>query len=621
MIPPQLIVFGILALIRLSRAADKAAAQFARDRSVALPALDLPALNNDNKIKLAISDEERDRVIADAELGPLWKIYDGGAPGDHGFEEAKARMLMEAAGILAREMPGTKVPRDVRSGDLGAAILVGQWREGTGPAHPLAGFALAVLDVGLEFVALEPSVLGVRKGEKLIGAFAKNLSLFVDSGRQLQGSFAQEVLATFLRASLTTLQENANLAVSDKDWAKLVENTLPPIIAALPERSDDALDLKLRRLADALLGPAFKAAVTTIAESPAAFLGDAAKIDSLPGVVIGAILEQGKTQDLTKQFSEAGISALVRAILGAMAAHPQHLVQAGQHDKGAEVAREILKQVLKTLSDSWPGTPFAGDLGLRLAAAALTGVKNSAGTLFDQSKPWEALAQRFLVEVVGGMADGFKKENLDLAGLASTDRLLELGRVFLEQVAKTPAMVSGKNPGIRAVAAAIAAAMAKDKGLLLGHDDWLEIARVAAAEAAANPGRLFALPDGGGTTLASALIDAIFTAVHVEAAAMKEKNKSEGNALLFGATLRELVVHTLSSAAGNFAKLAEVRNVGTVEGLLARIVKLTSAEPEKYGSKELLRLYKLLLPEVLATGVIPELTPEKIVAALTGGGK
>lgn len=618
MIPPQLIVFAIMAMVRLARAADSAAAQYARDRAIALPSLDLPALNDDNRIRLAISNAERDRVVADAVLGPLWKRFDTGKPGDEGYDEARSRMLIEAAGIFARANVGASAAGKLAPGELGAAIMVGQWRKGAGPRDPLTGVALTLLDVGLEFVALEPSMLGVRKGEKLIGAFAQNLALIIEPEKQPQRSFAEEVFTTFVRAALTTLHENADLLATDKAWSKLVKNTVQPIVATLSTAGDDAFDLRLRNFADLLLGPVFKAALATIAETPEAFLGDAAKNDTLPGIVIAALLHEGTQRDLTAQFSEAGMAALVRATLAAMAAHSELIIAANKTDMGGQVAREVVKQVLATLSQKeWQGTAFAGDLGLQLAAAALLGVKNGSAQVFKENEPWQALAARMLAVVVDSLAGGLKSGGIDLAaGIFSKERVLDLGRVFLEQAAKTPAMIAGKNAELAGLVKAVAAAMAKDKYLLLGHAEWLEIARVAAQEAAANPGRLFKVSDGAGGSLASALLAGILALAAKEA----EERKAAGDALLFGPTLRELIVHTLSTAAGNFAKLAEANNVDAVNTLLKNLLALTATDgemPKKYGAKELLRLFKVFLPQVLATGVAPELREDKIVAALS----
>lgn len=616
MIPPQLIVFAIVSLIRLSRAADKAAAQFARDRPIALPGLDLPVFSDDNRIKTEIDGAERKRVEADPDLGPLWKLYDEGQPGDPGYDDAKARLLMEATGIAARRSAGA--PAQLGPGELGAAILVGQWREGAGPRSPLTGVALTLLDVGLEFVALEPSMLGVRKGERLIGAFAQNLALLIEPDKETQRSFAEEAFTTFLRASLTTLQENPDLVVSDKDWAKLVKNTLQPIIATLPTTVDNALHLRVRNLADLLLGPVFKAAVATIAESPSAFLGDAAKIDTLPGVVIAAILTEAKGNDLTAIFTEAGLAAFVRATLGAMAAHSELVFSASDPTKADRIAQEIVKQVLTTLSQKWQGTPFAGDLGLHLAAAALLGVKNGLGTLFQEAEPWQALAGKLLTVVIDGLVEGLQAGGADLAkSPLSADRMVEFGRIFLEQAAKTPAMIAGKNAELASLVKAVAQAMAKDKGKLLGHGDWLEIARVAAAEAAANPGRLFKLPSGAGGTLADAVLSALFRVAEREAAERRE----HGDAVLFGPTLRELIVHTISATAGNIARIADATGTRSIELLLDEILKQMRADPKRYGAKELLRVFKFFLAQVLATGTVPTLSDEKVVAALAGTGK
>lgn len=626
MIPPQLIVFGILALIRMARAGDQALAQYARNTAVVLPGITPPAMTKALFIGSMMTDAEVARVENDPALGPLWSVFSAGDPQAKGFAEAEAALYAEALRIFA-VVNGQAGFQGFDERSVTAAMTVKQWRAGTGPKDPLIGIALTVLDIGLELVAQQPSILGMRRGEKIIGAFAGNLAELIEPDKPElahRAGFAQSAAAILLKAALTTVHEQAELFVADEDWQALVRNTLKPVVDAFPPDPKDADLLTRRRLDDfarILLGPVFIAATKTIAERPEGILGDAGKAGTLTGVLFKAVLDVAKSKDgLAAHMSPVGLAAFAQAALAALSAHPSLIVHGG--DEGAKLAQEVVKNVLGTIAAlDLASLPAAGDLVLQLAGAALVAVKESSGRFLGADDPWAAISGRLLTQVIDGLIAGIKEGKGDPASLVSKETLVEFGRIFLEQAAKTPAMIAGKNAELANVVKAVARAMAEDKGLLLGYADWLEIARVAAAEAAANPGRLFKLSDDAGTVLASALISAILGAAKVEAEAIRSKSKDAGNALLFGPALRELVVHTLSTAAGNLAKLAQAKSVKAVETLLAELVKHTSAEPEKYGAKELLRLYKKFLPDVLATGEVPTLTPEMLVAVLSGAGK
>ena len=54
---------------------------------------------------------------------------------------------------------------------------MGQWAAGKGLVSPMARVIVAMADVGLEYVAAQPQVLGIGgEGEKLVGAIAVAVS-------------------------------------------------------------------------------------------------------------------------------------------------------------------------------------------------------------------------------------------------------------------------------------------------------------------------------------------------------------------------------------------------------------------------------------------------------------
>ena len=109
-------------------------------------------------------------------------------------------------------------------------------------------------------------------------------------------------------------------------------------------------------------------------------------------------------------------------------------------------------------------------------------------------------------------------------------------------------MVVGQEEALKQLVGTVAKAMAKDENLLLNGDDWLEIDKVAAQEAAANPGRLFKLnPDDPSQTIAAQVISTILSS----AGAIIDQKNLKGKTVLFGKTLREAIIIVLHATAGN----------------------------------------------------------------------
>ena len=185
----------------------------------------------------------------------------------------------------------------------------------------------------------------------------------------------------------------------------------------------------------------------------------------------------------------------------------------------------------------------------------------------------------------------------------SKDRLVDLARVFVAQVAKTPHLVAGGQDEVQRIVASIAGAMAEDKNLLLTADDWIKIAGVAAQEAALNPGRLFRL---GEKSLKGKLLKAAGNDL--------SRDGREVGPVMIGETLREAIVVTLRGIAGNVEQAFSRRT--DIETLATKLNDAAAARGLTMGGKEWLRLFRALLPGVFSKGEIPELDDARIASLL-----
>ncbi len=613
---PELIVFGIRAAIRLAAAADKAYTQHARDKAVLLPSATVtPAAKIELIVKVFADGPHKNLVDSTGRLSRYWK---DGAPNPD-VEDAFAILMAEARQL---EVEGGSASTDTglsdRTKELAGSMIIEQWAEDKGPIRPLGRMVLIMTDVALDYFVANPGILGIGgNGEKLIAAFAFNLEQLIPDDAENFGpksQFAERMVQIVLSAGLETFQENPTLIANEKHLQKLIVNSLPPVIKALPTKLSE--QSKWQDVADALVGPASSAAIQTIAENQKAFLGSDFAADKAFGALTNALLNQAAKTGLVKQFSAEGYIGLYRSALEVVAAHPELFL--GKAKKNVDkIANALLSSVAEKLQTA--EVPFNGDIGLQLAVAALEILKTNAPILFDESDAWEQVANGMLQQVVGGLSVWIDKKAWKEGKIPfSTDQLVELGRIFLIQAGKTPGMLAGNRTEVKAIVAGVAKAMSADSELLLTADNWLMIAAVAAEEAAANPGRLFGLKEDKdveaiGTEIIGALLQ-------TASESFKTLGRN-GQGVLFGDTLKEAIVVTLRSTGGNVAKVASPEGQAALKKLSKNLNQIVGGSPKEFGSKEWLRLYRSQIGSVLKTGKFEDLTKADMLRILEGERK
>jgi hypothetical protein len=140
---------------------------------------------------------------------------------------------------------------------------------------------------------------------------------------------------------------------------------------------------------------------------------------------------------------------------------------------------------------------------------------------------------------------------------------------------------------------AVAKAMAADKHMLLSGDDWLEIVKVAVSEASANPARLFGKDfNSGQLELAADVLKLVLKTIP------DQLPTTASPVILKGETLREattLLLRYFAGAPGHAKDYAPVMQV-----LLDQATELVTTNAGLYGSKEWLRLVRVLSAKLLA---------------------
>jgi hypothetical protein len=219
------------------------------------------------------------------------------------------------------------------------------------------------------------------------------------------------------------------------------------------------------------------------------------------------------------------------------------------------------------------------------------------------------MVKSFVDSMSGALA-----ENRSLATVFSRTQLVDLGRVLLTHISNSPSMVLGSdNEALQAVLAAVTTAMAADDDLLLNGDEWIQIAAVAASEAAANPVRLFNLdPNDPGDVLAGQVMSMVVKS------AIAARRADGGKSVLFGATLAQTLMMVLEAVSGRAQDIGD--NLPAFENLLAGLNAFVAANSGRFGSDEWLELMSGLLPLVLDGKDLPPFTVEAMTAILRGEG-
>ena len=604
---PALILFGIQAAIRLGKIGKDASEQYVRDAEALFPDIRKPQFDRRTYVNGFFGSANYQHFVKgpDAPYKEYW--------GPHGVVNALNPVdALFAAAVKIKSEEGIDLNQWLSSSQIIAgATLIEQWDpKKPAPLSPFARVILAAADIALEYAAINPGLLGVGgNGEKLIGAFAGNLGdLLPDDGNFGDNhDFGERLLGIFLRAGLDTISKYPAWVISEEHMQRLMSASVEPIVKALPKNITE--QIKYREVTDALIGPAASAAMQTLAEHSSAFLGQDFRAETAIGELTQALLGQAAKTGLNNQFTKNGLIGLYRAALRVAAEKPQLFLD-DNGDPRDRIAKDLISNFASVLMRTPP--PFDGSVGVQLAAAALEAVSANAHRFAARDKPWEQSA----ADLVGQITEQLGRallENKRLEYVFSKARWIELGRAMLNHIASTPEMITGPEDALARLLGTVAQAMAKDDKLLLDGEDWLEIVKAAAEEAASNPARLFRLdPDDATQTLAAQVIKA---ALRAAGNILDEKNLRE-KTVLFGKTLREAIIILLQATSGN--QDGAQKSLLSIELLIAGLNELVAKNSDQFGNKEWLSLFRVLLSSVLDGRELDELTVESARKLLMG---
>lgn len=605
-----LIIFGIQATLRAAQAGADLYGEHARDRKVFLPNLNLPEDSRADTLYLFLKNNKS--LIGTTPIyATVWNetIQALGTDDEVLIDEAFAHMLQHKAALELKKEGKDDEAIKIESQMLAGGRMVEQWREERKPPSAFIRMALTLTDIGLEFISSNPSIFGVgNRGEKLIVAFANNMEELIpdtvaESGPE--NTFADRVLGIFLRAGLATLSSHPTMVFSDGNVARIFEGITKPIVEALPASIHE--QIQYRNIVDTLAGASAEAAFKILSENTESFLGEDFSKDQALGAVTKGLFEEiseiSGSKSFIDVFSEQGVIRIYQAGLGVAVERPGLFIA---QDGSAE--KLLYKDLLKGTAEVLHKYPhFKGPVGSSLAAMAVEVVGGNAPSLLRLSpeEPWEKVAITAIDQVTGSLSKIFEDvgpDGLPKGALKafSDEQLLELGRMILTQVSKTPGMLGVDKVELQNVISGVAEAMSQDDNLLLSAEEWLVIAGVAATKASANPGRLFGISTDDQTKAMAVTVMKSILKVAGESWTMKGRTDRP---LLFGETLKTALTTVLDAMGGNISALYNQPKI--VELFFDDLLSKALENPEKFGSDSIVRLTREFIGSILADGTLP----------------
>ncbi len=600
--PSELIIAGIKATLRAAQAGASLYSEHARDRAIFLPDIELPPGSEQSKLREFLLDNP-DLTQKIPEFKVVWDAEDqlliDSAP--QVMDAAIAQMFKHKA-LSKLQVQGADQANEEAT-LLAGGRMVEQWRKEKKPPSPLARMALTITDIGFEFVVANPSLLGVgTKGEKLVVAFATNMTEVIPDSVNQFGSkeqFSDRVFGIFLRAGLSTLAANSSTIISDQNVAKLIKGVTLPVVEAFPETL--AEQIHYSEIVEAIAGSAAEVALSLLSENTNEYLGGELANDAALGAVTSALFEQIKSITaagcITDTFTHSGTVSLYEAGLSVAKRHPELFIK----DTGEPVT-ELFQNLLSGTSETLiQHKNLKGSVGAAIGAMAIEVIgEHATGMLkLSSDKPWEQVTIDVINQVAGAINTALDSSSGSIQ-LLDDKQIVEIGRIVLTQVSKSPGMIGADRTEIAAIVSGLLEAMSADDTLLLTGNEWLRVIGVAAEKAAENPGKLFSFADSSGEQLATKVIKSVLNA----AGTKWQQGGRESGTLLFGPLLGDVLETALSSLAGNITGV--VNNPSIIGQFTTQLLEFAENNPNQIGSDNLRFLFKTLIVEVIATGELPD---------------
>jgi hypothetical protein len=508
-----------------------------------------------------------------------------------------------------------------------------------------AKFGLELADTALDAIGSQPEVLGIgQKAAGILRALTPSLNSIVDRIKLDGGGdigFGERLVNTFVRSAIDSVAANPSLVTSEERWKPIIQGVITPLKQEV-EKNEGLEFLAHERISHLLNGPMAHGVLTAINGNTSAFLKGDAKSEKLLGEITRTFLGNvasinPENFQITRAFSETGMLKIYESALGTVARRPDLVV------RGSSMETQAIRQFVQNMGHVFEQAPppFDNDPSL---ASSITGaafeilgeygtnrIQGNAGNA-DWDSAWADVYSHLYNDLLQGMKLGLEKKGnpTALARVFSKDQALDIMKIMSAHIAASPHMLTGRgaNSEVSNLARISAEAIASDDYNLLGSDDWKKIIGVMFESAAQNPGVLFNLTSDGDASKDIALD--LISIVLKSAGQQFEAGNNEGQ-VLFGDTLREVLVATLQAANRNLSDKLKTQtdeewhtHIDSLGDYITRInAHSWSDNPlTTMNANEWVHVFKFYIAHILEQGpdAIQNIDAEAILLALRSDG-
>ncbi len=493
--------------------------------------------------------------------------------------------------------------------------MISQWRKDKAPPSVLAQVAVTITDIGLTFISQNPALMGQHsKGEALIMSFAGSLSELIPDSANHFGKgldFESRLLGIFLQAGLSTLANNNNAAIDNASVNALVKGIITPLVKALPSNLNE--QFHYRELVQTLLGPSTANALSIIANTPQAYLGERLASQTALNAVTTALLTASVTTanntNITDVFSKDGLQKILDAILNVAIEQPTLFVKNDQLPQSAALT-DLLVQTAELMKSVQHNQAISSNFTAQLSAIVIGAVSKHANVLIkvDPNNPWETIAFNMSKTLLTTISSNLSV-NARFASFSPQQRL-EFASIVLNEFTQYPHLLATHSRGILNIVEGMAAVMKQDKYFLLSNHDWLDIIKTVTSLAAMNPQLLCDIPDTQGQTikyLEGSQIIIISTISSVLAAVNKNKkvesHSKQLTIVVQGITLRIVIQTVLEALAKDISGLKQEADI--LQQYFAILLNQVDEFPYKWGSRNIINFVESTIESLYEQGEIP----------------
>jgi hypothetical protein len=486
--------------------------------------------------------------------------------------------------------------------------MIEQWRLDNQPPTAWSRIALTLVDIGVEFIGANPSVMGLdSKGEKLIIAFANELGRLIPNDVDDMGKrhdFENQVLSMFVRSSLAVLAENAHAVIDDKQVASIVSGVLQPIVIKM-EHQDLSELIHYRELIASIIAPSSTAIMRLLANKTEDYLAEKFIDDKALSVVTQAFLHAAtiteQSQNITAVFSKQGLSALLVAGLDVAIKHPHVFFDDQANIDKTQAMQTLLSKVASSVSANITNT-LDKKLSTAIAIDVIATVGEHADTLLslDKNKPWDQLAAVLVHDFTNELnASLLSDSRLTLFNNEQKQRLVH---IVLSHISQSPSMLSKRAQTAHKVLQSCLAIIQHDNHLLLSNKDWLKFVQVLSQAALNNFERLFNQRIAQASERGSAHLNLLSATIVPLLERITLFNEQKTNLAWQADQVMHILTHTIQGLKGNISGLLSQPSV--VNDMLDDLLQKIEREPDKWGSESIKQYLTASVKIAITKGVV-----------------